>query len=92
MCGDHKKFKNASVFSLLFEGIPIYYYGGEQFFNGGADPNNREVLWGHYDTSSEMYVALAAANKVRKKNRCGHKQSFRDMLMMCSMRSQEGTF
>ena len=66
MCGDHKKFKNASVFSLLFEGIPIYYYGGEQFFNGGADPNNIEVLWGHYDTSSEMYVALAAANKVRK--------------------------
>lgn len=66
MCGDHKKFKNASVFSLLFEGIPIYYYGGEQFFNGGADLNNREVLWGHYDTSSEMYVALAAANKVRK--------------------------
>ena len=66
MCGDHKKFKNASVFSLLFEGIPVYYYGGEQFFNGGVDPNNREVLWGHYDTSSEMYVALAAANKVRK--------------------------
>ena len=85
MCGDHKKFKNASVFSLLFEGIPIYYYGGEQFFNGGADPNNREVLWGHYDTSSEMYVALAAANKVRKeaeeRGRRGHRGKRRGALI-----------
>ena len=28
MCGDRKKFKNASIFSLFFEGIPVYYYGG----------------------------------------------------------------
>ena len=67
MCGDRKKFKNASIFSLFFEGIPVYYYGGEQYFNGGGDPNNREPLWGHYNTGSDMYVALKKANEVRKK-------------------------
>ena len=66
MCGDRKKFKNASIFSIMWEGIPVYYYGGEQWYAGGADPNNREVLWPNYNTNSEMYVALAAANKVRK--------------------------
>ena len=64
-CGDHKKFKNAVIFSMMWEGIPVFYYGGEQFFNGGGDPNNREPLWGHYDTASDMYVALKKANEVR---------------------------
>ena len=64
-CGDHKKFKNAVIFSMMWEGIPVFYYGGEQFFNGGGDPNNREPLWGHYDTSSDMYVTLKKANEVR---------------------------
>ena len=66
MCGDWKKFKNAAIFSMFFEGIPVFYYGGEQYFNGGADPNNREVLWGHYNVNSDLYIALGKANKVRK--------------------------
>ena len=66
LCGDRKKFKNASIFSLFFEGIPVYYYGGEQYFAGGADPNNREVLWNNMDTRSDMYQALGAANRARK--------------------------
>ena len=61
-CGDRKKFMNANIFSIMYEGIPVFYYGGEQYFNGGADPNNREPLWGHYDTSSDMYVYLKKAN------------------------------
>ena len=65
-CNDKKKFKNANVFAIMWEGIPVFYYGGEQWFSGGADPNNREPLWGHYDTSSEMYQTLKIANKVRK--------------------------
>ena len=64
-CGDRKKFMNANIFSIMYEGIPVFYYGGEQYFNGGADPNNREALWGHYDTSSDMYVYLKKANEVR---------------------------
>lgn len=65
-CKDEKKFKNAIIFSLMFQGIPIVYYGGEQMYNGGSDPLNREPLWPNYNTNSEMYIAIAAANKLRK--------------------------
>lgn len=36
---------NAITFVLLSEGIPIIYYGTESAFDGGNDPNCREVLW-----------------------------------------------
>lgn len=65
-CGDRKKFENAVVFSLTWEGIPVFYYGGEQWFSGGADPQNREPLWGHYDKNSELYQIIAKVNKLRK--------------------------
>lgn len=42
-------FKSAAIFSLTSRGIPFFYYGGEQGFTGGNDPENREVLWGHMD-------------------------------------------
>lgn len=67
MCGDRLKFKNAAILALFFEGIPIFYYGGEQYFAGGDDPANRETLWGHHDTSSDLYRDLAIAHKIRKK-------------------------
>eukprot|EP00345_Euplotes_harpa_P010929 CAMPEP_0168338790 /NCGR_PEP_ID=MMETSP0213-20121227/13067_1 /TAXON_ID=151035 /ORGANISM="Euplotes harpa, Strain FSP1.4" /LENGTH=361 /DNA_ID=CAMNT_0008344681 /DNA_START=1 /DNA_END=1083 /DNA_ORIENTATION=- len=51
--GDVKNYQNALVFALYMQGIPIVYYGAEQGFNGGQDPANREVLWGHMDTNSE---------------------------------------
>lgn len=38
------------------QGIPVIYYGTEQELNGGNDPQNRESLWPHYDTHSEMYL------------------------------------
>ena len=36
-----KKFKTLNVFALTSVGIPIIYYGSEQFFAGGNDPHNR---------------------------------------------------
>ena len=57
---------NAGVFSILFEGIPVWYYGDEQYFHGGADPNNREPLWGHYNKTSNLYILLSKSNKIRK--------------------------
>ena len=74
MCNDRKKFKNASVFSIMYEGIPVFYYAGEQWYAGGADPGNREPLWGNYYTNSEMYQALAVANRVRKEQQIWNKQ------------------
>ncbi|KAL0485589.1 alpha-amylase [Acrasis kona] len=52
---DVSNFKNALTFQLFSKGIPIVYYGSEQLFNGGADPYNRETLWNHFNTNSEMY-------------------------------------
>ena len=57
---------NASIFTIFFEGIPVLYYGDEQYFDGGDDPLNREPLWGHYNTSNTLYVEFSKANKIRK--------------------------
>ncbi|MCQ2816844.1 MAG: alpha-amylase family glycosyl hydrolase [archaeon] len=88
-CNDRKKFKNALIFALLYEGIPVFYYGGEQWFNGGDDPKNREPMWDHFDTSSEMYKALAVANKVRKEKEIWNKklvQRYADDVFYCYSR------
>ena len=61
-----KAFRNAIIFTLFFEGIPMFYYGDEQYFNGGNDPQNREVLFEHYDTNSDIYLMLKNANAIRK--------------------------
>ena len=58
--------KNGIIFTLFFEGIPIFYYGDEQYFKGGNDPQNREVLFGKYNTQSDIYEMLKTANKARK--------------------------
>ena len=58
--------ENAGVFTIFFEGIPVWYYGDEQYFNGGDDPNNREPLWGHYNKESKLYILLSKSNKIRK--------------------------
>lgn len=31
-------FSNAMVFNFMSDGIPVVYYGQEQYFSGGADP------------------------------------------------------
>ena len=51
-CNDRSKFTNAVIFSLLWEGIPVFYYGGEQYYSGGLHPNNREPLWDNYNTNT----------------------------------------
>ena len=66
-CGDRNKFTNAVIFSLVWEGVPVFYYGGEQYFAGGNDPNNREPLWDNYNTNSELYQLLAKTHAARKK-------------------------
>lgn len=53
--GDWMKFKSALTFSLTSRGIPFFYYGDEQAYSGGNDPNNREIMFNNLDTSSELY-------------------------------------
>ena len=64
------RFKNALAWSLTWPGIPIVYYGGEQGFNGGNDPANREPLWPYLkNTDSELYVFLKTVINYRKTNK-----------------------
>jgi len=42
---DVANFKAALTFTLTGRGIPFYYYGSEQAYAGGNDPQNRESLW-----------------------------------------------
>ena len=41
------------------QGIPIIYYGTEQAFHGGNDPQDRESLWPNYNTSSDLYKFIS---------------------------------
>ena len=54
-------------FSLQLQGIPIIYYGTEQAFDGGNDPNNRESLWPHYDVNFDLYKYISTLANYRQK-------------------------
>jgi alpha-amylase len=44
----------------MAEGIPIIYYGSEQGFNGGNDPDNREPLWtSNFNNETELYLVTS---------------------------------
>lgn len=64
--GSWPLFKSAMTFALFSQGIPIIYYGSEQGFAGGADPNNRETLWTSMNTDHEIYKFLTKAVSARK--------------------------
>ena len=46
--------------------IPILYYGTEQGFNGGDDPNNRESLWPYMTQTHELYTFIKYLLQIRK--------------------------
>lgn len=54
--GDRQRYKSAVTFTLMTQGIPIVYYGTEQWLQGGDDPGNREAQWGvGYSNATDMY-------------------------------------
>jgi alpha-amylase len=63
---NRKGFTAAIIFGMFAEGIPIVYYGSEQYYGGGNDPKNREPLWNNFDKSQPLYKLIAAANQARK--------------------------
>ena len=58
-------FKSAIVFTLFSKGIPIFYYGDEQGFAGGRDPDCRETLWTNMNEQHELYKYVQELNKIR---------------------------
>ncbi|CDW84776.1 alpha catalytic domain containing protein [Stylonychia lemnae] len=67
-------FKSALTFALFAQGIPIVYYGSEQGYAGGADPNNRETLWNTMNPNSELYKYLQTVVSVRKSHQVWKEQ------------------
>eukprot|EP00298_Acanthocystis_sp_HF-20_P007586 c17147_g1_i1.p1 GENE.c17147_g1_i1~~c17147_g1_i1.p1 ORF type:complete len:479 (+),score=172.01 c17147_g1_i1:33-1439(+) len=64
---DYSLYKNALAYVIFARGIPILYYGSEQGYSGGNDPNCREPLWySQYSQTSNLYEFIALAMKVRK--------------------------
>jgi len=66
--GDTVALKAALTFCLTSRGIPMVYYGTEQFYSGGEDPNNRESLWQSMYTDSDVYQFISKINFQRSKN------------------------
>lgn len=63
-------YKSALTYVIMAEGIPIIYYGTEQGFNGGNDPNCREALWrSRYNTGSDLYKFVSTLVKYRKSSK-----------------------
>lgn len=63
---DTALFKNALTFVLLSRGIPIVYYGTEQGYSGGNDPQNREDLWrSGFNTNADLYKFIAAVTRAK---------------------------
>lgn len=58
--------QNILTFNILYEGIPVLYYGQEQNLNGSFNPVNREALWlTGYDTSAPLYKLTSTLNTLR---------------------------
>ncbi|KAJ6605370.1 alpha-amylase [Mycena vulgaris] len=59
--------KNAMAWPFVGDGMPILYYGQEQGYGGGPDPENREALWlSGYETNKPLITHVKALNAVRK--------------------------
>ena len=58
--------QNAVTYLMFATGIPIVYYGFEQRFTGGGDPQNREALWkSKYDTTTTLYQHISLLHQIR---------------------------
>lgn len=60
--------KNAALFTLFHEGIPIIYYGTEQEFNGVGDPGARECFFNSFKEKARLYVWFTKVISIRKNN------------------------
>lgn len=62
---DPQSLYNAMVFNFMSDGIPIVYYGQEQYSNGNADPYNRAPLWPSGYANTTAYQLVTTLNKFR---------------------------
>ena len=77
---DIPTFKHAMTFILFTEGIPIIYYGSEQAYNMGGDPESRQAMFADFKQDSDIYKYLTIAIGVRKTNKVHSKPTYFDYL------------
>jgi alpha-amylase len=65
---DQSIVKNVMTWPFINDGIPILYYGQEQGYQGGNDPNNREALWssGFNTQNKPLLTHVTSLNAARK--------------------------
>ncbi len=72
--GDEARLRQALVLLYASPGIPCLYYGTEQGFRGGHDPDNREEMIGsgkgkrpfnHFDPDHSLYRFIARLHDLR---------------------------
>ena len=62
-----KALRNLIVFTFFFKGIPIFYYGDEQYFEqGGENDKRRQPLFDNYDEDSDIYQMIKTIHDIRK--------------------------
>lgn len=72
---DNKQgFHAALIFSLTGRGIPFFYYGSEQDYGGGNDPQNREQLWTNMNEDYSTYKLIQTTNRVRHEHNIGSQE------------------
>ncbi|KAF7982410.1 hypothetical protein HWV62_28519 [Athelia sp. TMB] len=57
---------NAMAWPFIHDGIPVLYYGQEQGFKGGAQPENHEPLWPSQYANTPYAQVVRALNAARK--------------------------
>jgi len=62
---DPQSMYNAMTWTFMSDGIPIVYYGQEQYLKGDADPDNRGPLWTSGYTKTTAYNYTAILNQLR---------------------------
>mmetsp|Transcript_21694 Transcript_21694/g.33722 ORF Transcript_21694/g.33722 Transcript_21694/m.33722 type:complete len:472 (-) Transcript_21694:75-1490(-) len=69
---DYVYYKSALTYVVYGIGIPIIYYGTEQGYAGGNDPNNREPLWtSNFNQNAELYEFLKLIVSFRQQQNLG---------------------
>ena len=64
----YKALRNLVAFTFFFKGIPIFYYGDEQYLDaGGENDRRRQPLFGNYDVDSDLYQLIKTLNSLRTK-------------------------
>lgn len=63
---DVQTFKHALTFVLFTQGIPIVYYGSEQGYNMGGDPESRQAMFADFNQDSDIYKFLKQVVAIRK--------------------------